>query len=313
MRLRTTTTDTNGRPSKTSAVGTATTALTHLVYTRNSSGFVKLYINGVEQLNSTVGGNFSNWSDAYRLMLGNELSGDRPWLGTASGRHLRPCLRGSRCRYQAYAQVLVIYWSPLRTAGRLIPAPAMVTPLEAYPRTAFRSHVMTAPAPRSTQPVTINVLSNDSGLEDTPVTVSVISGPSNGSTSVKSDSSIVYTPASGFYGSDSFTYRVMDANGDMATAAVTIPSPAPLATYRPIINLTLTWDAVPGEILGYRVYYGNTATNATTFASVTPTNSATYLSVDDLGLKAGDSVCFRVKAYNNAGESSYSSAVCKVI
>ena len=28
-----------------------------------------------------MGGDFSNWNDSYLLALGNELTGDRPWLG----------------------------------------------------------------------------------------------------------------------------------------------------------------------------------------------------------------------------------------
>ena len=80
-RLRTTTTDSNGRPSLTSPVGSLTTDLTHVVYTRNSSSTATIYIDGSADTNKTVGGNFSNWKDSYLLALGNELTNDRPWLG----------------------------------------------------------------------------------------------------------------------------------------------------------------------------------------------------------------------------------------
>ena len=61
-------------------IGTLVTELTHVVYTRNASGIAKIYINGTEQMSSTVGGDFSTWS-SYALALANELSGGRPWLG----------------------------------------------------------------------------------------------------------------------------------------------------------------------------------------------------------------------------------------
>ncbi len=82
VRLRTTQTDTSGKPAVSSAAGTLSANLTHVVYTRDASGTVTLYLNGVKKLQTTRGGNFSNWDSAYRLALGNELNGGRPWLGS---------------------------------------------------------------------------------------------------------------------------------------------------------------------------------------------------------------------------------------
>jgi PKD repeat protein len=81
VRLRTTTTDSNGRPSLTTSAGTLSTQLNHVVYTHNASGVTKIYIDGVEQVGGTVAGDLSNWNSSYRLGLANELTGDRPWLG----------------------------------------------------------------------------------------------------------------------------------------------------------------------------------------------------------------------------------------
>lgn len=81
VRLRTTTTSDNGIPSLASPANTLTTELTHFVYTRDVSGTARLHLNGVTQLSSSVGGDFSNWDDSYRLLLVNELTDDRPWLG----------------------------------------------------------------------------------------------------------------------------------------------------------------------------------------------------------------------------------------
>jgi cysteine-rich repeat protein len=70
-------------------------------------------------------------------------------------------------------------------------------------------------------PRSINVLGNDLNLQDTPVTVALVSLPSNGSV-VISGSSISYDPNSTFIGSDFFTYQVRDADGDISTANVFI-------------------------------------------------------------------------------------------
>lgn len=81
VRLRTTATDLNGTPSLSTAAGTLTTGLSHVVYTRTAAGVATIYVNGTEQASGTAGGDVSNWDAQYRLALANELSGDRPWLG----------------------------------------------------------------------------------------------------------------------------------------------------------------------------------------------------------------------------------------
>ena len=65
----------------TTPAGSLSTGLTHLVFTRESSGAVKVYIDGVLQRSSTVKGNFSTWNKSFPLSLGNEPTGDRPWRG----------------------------------------------------------------------------------------------------------------------------------------------------------------------------------------------------------------------------------------
>jgi hypothetical protein len=81
VRLRTSATSNNGSPSLSSPVGSLTTDLTHVVYTRDASGVARIYINGADQVSGAVGGDLSNWNPAFRLALANELTGDRPWLG----------------------------------------------------------------------------------------------------------------------------------------------------------------------------------------------------------------------------------------
>lgn len=80
-RLRTTQTSTNGLPAVVTPPGTATNNLTHVVYTRDKNKRAILYINGQDRGILNVGGDFSNWDDRMPLLLGDEVSEDRPWLG----------------------------------------------------------------------------------------------------------------------------------------------------------------------------------------------------------------------------------------
>ena len=61
--------------------GTATTGLTHVVYTRNQSGTTRIFLNGQAQSGGKVSGNLGNWQNDFRLVVANEATGDRPWLG----------------------------------------------------------------------------------------------------------------------------------------------------------------------------------------------------------------------------------------
>ncbi|MGB2359819.1 MAG: glycoside hydrolase family 3 N-terminal domain-containing protein [Porticoccaceae bacterium] len=95
--------------------------------------------------------------------------------------------------------------------------------------------------------------SNDSGLEDTPVTYSLESTAANGTATVNADGTATYSPNSGYSGNDSFSYTVVDADGDSATATVTIEVIADSTTNTwPAVNSVVTEDvdAAVAIILG---------------------------------------------------------------
>jgi len=69
--------------------------------------------------------------------------------------------------------------------------------------------------------VEVQVLGNDSDLENNQLTVVSVTQPRNGTASVASDSSVNYTPNANFFGTDTFEYTVSDGS-DTATATVVI-------------------------------------------------------------------------------------------
>ena len=71
----------------------------------------------------------------------------------------------------------------------------------------------------------IDVLANDSDPDNDPLSIDVANfgAPSNGGTLTSTAGDIVrYTPATGFAGTETFTYRVIDSSGGFATGTVTI-------------------------------------------------------------------------------------------
>ena len=80
-RLRTSRTSSNGIPAVSSTTRSLNQRLMHVVYTRGRSGNVRVYINGRLNHEQKVAGDFGPWDEQYRLALGDELTGDRPWLG----------------------------------------------------------------------------------------------------------------------------------------------------------------------------------------------------------------------------------------
>ncbi len=59
----------------------AASKLQHLVYTRSRDGQSRIYVDGQVVAKNQTMGDFANWDSSYPLVVANENSGDRPWLG----------------------------------------------------------------------------------------------------------------------------------------------------------------------------------------------------------------------------------------
>jgi hypothetical protein len=81
VRYRTMETEGDGKPGLQTNDNAAKPQLTHLVFTRQANGASHFYINGKLDREGRLEGDLANWATDTPLVLGNEATGDRPWLG----------------------------------------------------------------------------------------------------------------------------------------------------------------------------------------------------------------------------------------
>jgi hypothetical protein len=81
------------------------------------------------------------------------------------------------------------------------------------------------------------VLANDTDLDNDPLTAVLVAYNGNGSLAINANGSFTYTPNTGFYGEDSFTYKAHDGNADSNVATVTIiVNPSGSTNQPPVAN-----------------------------------------------------------------------------
>ncbi|MCA9881502.1 MAG: right-handed parallel beta-helix repeat-containing protein [Anaerolineae bacterium] len=81
IRLRTTNTDLNGENANSVGQGRILNGLMQVVYTHDVAGATTLYVNNRIVASTIIPGSLENWDAQFGLALGNEFTGDRPWLG----------------------------------------------------------------------------------------------------------------------------------------------------------------------------------------------------------------------------------------
>jgi gliding motility-associated-like protein len=102
-------------------------------------------------------------------------------------------------------------------------------------------------------PVLDNDLDPDGDLD--PASVTVTEAPANGTAVPDGSGGVTYTPALAFFGLDTFTYRVCDANGncDEARVVLTVTASPPVAvndTFAVLPNRTSALDVLANDLPG---------------------------------------------------------------
>ena len=149
-----------------------------------------------------------------------------------------------------------------------------VTPVNDPPVAAGNS--LTTP---QNTPGNVAVLSNDSDVDGDALAVTGSTNGSNGTVSCTAAGVCTYTPATGFSGSDSFTYTVSDGKGGTAIATVSVTvtpvSTPPAADVR--IEKIESADPVPvGNAFSYRLVVSNTSTVVAASVQVSDTLPAGF-------------------------------------
>ena len=129
--------------------------------------------------------------------------------------------------------------------------------------------------------------------EGDAISYSVVSNPSHGSLGGISGNQITYTPAAGYFGGDSFTFRAIDAKGAVSnTATVTITvNGAPVAVNQSI-------GVVQGSTRAITLAANDPETQAVTFTIVSGPTQGT------LGTLSGNQITYLAPATYVGSESS---------
>ncbi len=178
------------------------------------------------------------------------------------------------------------------------------------------------------------VLANDSDADGDPITAVLVGDVTSGTLALEEDGSFVYTPAAGFTGEVTFTYKATDgaAESELVTVTIAVTNTAPVAageTYTTSQGSTLS-VAAPGVLANDSDADGDTLAVAdrTDPASGTVTlnadgsfvyrpapgfagqDSFTYKVTDGLSVSAPATVIIKVSAVGElSGTSRYDTAI----
>ena len=179
------------------------------------------------------------------------------------------------------------------------------------------------------------VLGNDTDADSDPLTVSLVSGPANGSLTLNPDGSFEYTPDANFNGADSFTYSANDGTVDSADTVVNltvtavndlpvavadsytldedqafaVPASGVLANDTDVDNPSLTATLFTGPAHGALTLNPDGSFNYTPNANYNGSDSFTYAAFDGTSFSAPQTVTLTINAVNDdpvAVDDSYS-------
>lgn len=101
----------------------------------------------------------------------------------------------------------------------------------------------------TSNPLTIDVLSNDSDVDGDPLMVTAVSQPAQGSVALGANGkNVIYSPTSGLIGQEVFTYTISDGRGGTASADVTVN----LEAIPPPDVLNFSYFKMTGNLLPFK-------------------------------------------------------------
>jgi len=154
-----------------------------------------------------------------------------------------------------------------------------------------------------------DVLANDTELDDTPVNVTLGTGPTHGTLTLNTDGTYTYTHDGSENFTDSFTYTITDNDGQSDTATVNINITPVSDTTPDAINDTLTLAegaSTSGDVLANDTGLADTPANVTlstgpTHGTLTLNTDGTYTYTHDGSENFTDSFTYAIT--DNDGES----------
>ncbi|MBD2041903.1 cadherin-like domain-containing protein [Microcoleus sp. FACHB-672] len=152
-----------------------------------------------------------------------------------------------------------------------------ITPVNDAPAANNDSFIATEDTPL-TVALANSVLTNDTDVENTPLTAALVTNPNNGTVTFNTNGTFTYTPNGNFAGTDSFTYQASDGNSTSNIATITITvnpvNDAPIAvddSYSTNKNIPLTIAADTGILASD----SDVENNPLTAVLITDTNNGT--------------------------------------
>jgi len=164
---------------------------------------------------------------------------------------------------------------------------------------------------RQTSPGSNTGTNNEGGVydpdietdQDTPITFSLVSQPSNGTATLITNNDVTYTPNANFNGTDTFTYKGNDGTADSNTATVTVtvtavndaPTTNDVATTidenrtARMVGITLDGSDVDGDSITYSLVTNpSNGTASISGAALTYTANQDWNGVETFTYKAND-------------------------
>jgi VCBS repeat-containing protein len=118
------------------------------------------------------------------------------------------------------------------------------------------------------------VLSNDSDAEGTALTAALVATVSHGTLTLNTNGSFAYTPASGYAGTDIFTYRANDGQANSNTATVTININA--VNSAPVLTSPGNKSVTEGKLLAFTISATDTDNDSLTYSAANLPSGALF-------------------------------------